>query len=93
MKDSICSDAIISAGIGKALNLLKTLIINRSPLDLEFLISRWSVESHTLVAARGEFGPTLEDVVVLTGLPIFGDAKVIAMSDDSRTKLDDEDEI
>lgn len=47
IKDSVCSDAIISTGIGKALNLSKTLVINRSPWDLEFLISRWSVESHT----------------------------------------------
>lgn len=40
MKDSVCSDTIISAGIGKALNLSKTLVINRSPWDLEFLTSR-----------------------------------------------------
>lgn len=37
MRDNICSDAIISAGIRKALNLSETLVINRSPLDLEFL--------------------------------------------------------
>lgn len=31
MMDSACSDPTISAGIGKALNLSKTLVINRSP--------------------------------------------------------------
>lgn len=71
MADSAYSDAIVSASNGKDLNLLKTPIINKSPLDLEFLISRWSVESHTFVAAWGEFGPTLEDVIVPTGLAIL----------------------
>lgn len=35
---------------------------DQAPLNLEFLISRWSVESHTFIAVWGEFGPTLEDV-------------------------------
>lgn len=51
------------------------------------------MESHTFVAAWGEFGPTLEDVVVLTGLSIFDDVQAIAISDDSSTKLDDKCEI
>lgn len=34
------ADKIISAGVGKAQNLSKTLYINKSPVDLEFLISR-----------------------------------------------------
>lgn len=93
MKDSIYSDAIVSAGIGKALNLSKTLVINRSPLDLEFLISRWSIESHTFIAAWGEFGLTLEDVVVLAGLPVCGDSRAIVMPGDSSTKLDEEGKI
>lgn len=42
------------------------------------------------MAAWGEFGPILEDVVVLTGLPVFGEVQAIAISDDSSTKLDDE---
>lgn len=51
------------------------------------------MESHTFIAAWGEFGPTLEDVVVLTGLPVFGDSKTVAMPDDSSTKLDEEGKI
>lgn len=39
-------DNIVSAGIGKAMNLSKNLFINRSPMDLEFFISRWSIETH-----------------------------------------------
>lgn len=44
------------------------------------------MEFHAFLAAWGEFGPTLEDVIVLTGLTIFGDSKAIAMPDDSSTK-------
>lgn len=93
MMDTSHFDAIISVGIGKALNLSKTRVINRSPLDLEFLISRWSIESHTFVAAWGGFGRTLEDVVVLTGLPIFRESRAIAMPEDLDVKLDEEGEI
>lgn len=45
----------------------------RSHVDLEFLISLWSMETHTFVVSWGEFTPTLEDVVVLFHLPLFVD--------------------
>lgn len=51
------------------------------------------MESHTFVAAWDEFGPTLEDVVVLTGLPVFVEVQAMAISDESSTMLDDEGEI
>lgn len=44
------------------------------------------------MAAWGEFGPTPEDVVVLTSLPVFIKVQAIAISDDSSTRLDDEGE-
>lgn len=53
------SDNIVSAGIGRSLNLSKNLYINRSPMDLEFLISWWSSESHTFVTAWGGVLPYL----------------------------------
>lgn len=43
----------------------------------------WSIESHTFVAAQHEFYPTLEDVIVLTSLPVFGEARTIKMLEDS----------
>lgn len=84
MAHDIYSEKIISAGIGRALNLSKKLPINRSPMDLEFLISRWSTESHTFVTAWGEFCPTLEDVTVLTSLPVFGESMAIKMPEKFR---------
>lgn len=57
--------------------MAKTISIPRKHDDLEFLISHWSVETHTSIAASGEFGPTLEDVVALTCLPIFGETNAI----------------
>ena len=40
---------------------------------LETLIGRWSVKTHTFVLEWGEMTPTLEDVVALTGLELYGD--------------------
>ena len=37
-----------------------------------YVISRWSVQTHTFIAAWGEFAPTLEDVYVLFKLSEFG---------------------
>lgn len=62
--------------------MLKSLVTNRSLEDLEFLISRWSVESPTFIASWGESCPTLKDVVVLTSLPIFGESRAIKMPED-----------
>lgn len=51
--------------------------INRSHEDMEFLFSRWSIESHTFSVAWGEFYLTLKDAVALTGLFIFCEVKTI----------------
>lgn len=45
------------------------------------------------MAAWAELGPTLEDVVVLTGLPVSGEVQAIDISDDSSAKLDVDGEI
>lgn len=31
--------------------------MDRKPVDLEYLISRWNIEPHTLVTVYLEFGP------------------------------------
>lgn len=86
-------EKITTAGIKRALNLLKGLAINRWPEDLELLISRWSSESHTFKATWDEFCPTLEDVIVLTSLPVLGESRPIKMSEDvNRVSLDAEGE-
>lgn len=36
-----------------------------------FLVSRWSVESHQVIATCGEFEPTLEDVLNVMALPVY----------------------
>lgn len=61
----------------------KSLAINRCPEDVEFLISRWSIESHTFVAAWGELCPTLEDFIVLKNMPVFREARIIKWPGDS----------
>lgn len=88
MTHAVYSENIISAGIGRASNLSKNLFINN--VDLEFLILRWSTESHTFVIAWSELCPTLEDVVVLTGHPVFGESKAIKTLESSDGALDAE---
>lgn len=56
-------------GILRAITQARKATVERDPKDLEFLLSRWSTEIHSFIAAWGEFGPTLEDVVMLTSLP------------------------
>lgn len=73
MADSDTINMFNKIGIGKALTMAQTLFTNRKPLDLEILISRWSTETDTFVAAWGEFGPSLENVAVLTSLLFVGD--------------------
>lgn len=49
---------------------------------MEFLISRWSSESYTFIAAWGELFLTLEDVIVLPSLPLCGESRAIKMPED-----------
>ena len=40
---------------------------------MNILIQRWSSLTHTFFTAWGEFTPTLEHVLTLLELPVFGD--------------------
>lgn len=55
------------------------MTIDKKPANLEFLMSRWSAETHTFVAACGEFGPSMEDVAMLTSLSIFDEAHMACL--------------
>ncbi|KAI8572819.1 hypothetical protein RHMOL_Rhmol01G0229900 [Rhododendron molle] len=48
------------------------LVILRERKWMDFVVSRWSSDSHTLPVAWGEIGPTLEDVGYLLRLPMLG---------------------
>lgn len=72
-------------GIIRAITQARKMLVKRNSEDLEFLVSRWLMEMQTFVASWGEFAPTLEDVVALTSLPLFGDAQI------ARFKLTDKD--
>lgn len=51
--------------VRKALDASMEMSIIRSHPDLEFLVSHWSTETHTLITSWGEFTPTLEDVSLM----------------------------
>lgn len=63
-------------GITRSITQARRMVVEWNSGDLEFLISRWSIEMHTFIPSWGEFSLTLEDVCVLTSLPIIGDAQV-----------------
>lgn len=47
------SKTLFQAGVKKALSCSSLLSITRGHLDLEFLVPRWSFETHTFIVARG----------------------------------------
>lgn len=51
--------------------------MDRKLVDIEFMMSRWSTETHTSVTAWGKFSPTLEDVTTLASSLILGEAYVV----------------
>lgn len=57
--------------------------------DLEILMSRWSVESHTFITAWVEFRPTLEGVMNLTMLPLYEETNsvCVVLGDEDEPKL------
>lgn len=67
------------AGTKTTLECSKSLCIIRNHGDLELLISRWNTQTHTFMAAWGEFVPSLEDVVVIARLPVFEDRKAMVV--------------
>lgn len=84
------SRKLAKVGVEKAFNFMAyTISINRRHGDLEFLISRWSIENYTFVAAWGKFAPTLEDVFDSAMLPLFGDAYAIwiVLDEEDKEKL------
>lgn len=54
------------------------------------LCREWSTSSHTFIAALGEFCSSLEDVAMLTGLPIFCNFHVVEALDNEGQRLVEE---
>ncbi|XP_059670028.1 uncharacterized protein LOC132315694 [Cornus florida] len=69
-------------------NILQSVCLD--PASLDVLLSRWSCETHTFVAAWGEFAPSLEDVYVLFRLPVLGsaDSDLSVVSEEEREIVD-----
>lgn len=77
--------------IRKALNLSKGSVVNKCHEKMELLVSRWSIESHSSIAGWGKLHPTLKDVMVLTNLPLSGEARAIKLPEDIvKVALDEE---
>lgn len=51
-------------------------VVERNSNDLELLLSRWSIETHSFFTSSGELGLTLEDEMMLTSLHAFAATQV-----------------
>lgn len=70
---------MLKVGVKKTLDYSRLLSVASHHWDLEFLISRWRVESHTFVVACAEVGLTLEDVMNLIALPLYRAKNVMGL--------------
>lgn len=70
---------MLIVAIKNALDCLKIPSITRAHVDLELPVSRWNLESHTFVIAWGEFRKTLEDVLNLMGVTLYGEMNAMGM--------------
>lgn len=82
-------DTLPEAGMRKALDISTFMSVIWSHTALELFISRWSVETHTFIAAWREFAPTVENVVVKFLLLLFRNhgANGIVMSEEEEMTL------
>lgn len=70
------SKKLLELGIMRSITQARRTTVERNSKDLEFLLSRWSIETHSSVTSWGEFGPSLEDVMMLTSLSAFDNVQV-----------------
>lgn len=70
-----------------AINLTRDGAVDRKPVDVAVLLTRWSVDTHTFVGASREFSLSLKDVTVMTGLPMFGNVQTVDLLDEDGTSL------
>lgn len=57
-------------GILRSISYARFMVVERNPIDLAFLVTRWSTSSHTFVVAWKEFCLSLKGMAMLTSLPL-----------------------
>lgn len=70
---------MLAVRVKKAFDCPRVHSITRVHEDLEFLVSRWCVESHKF-CWLGRVGPTLEDVLNLMALPLYGETNTMGVT-------------
>lgn len=59
-------------GFMRFINVSRFKEVERSLVDLAFVVSRWFTSSHSFAVAWVDFCSSLEGVAMLTSLPLFG---------------------
>lgn len=61
-----------ASGVLKGIETNAMIGVSIDITGLNTLVSRWCTTTHTFFTAWREFTPTLEDVMMFTGFPLFG---------------------
>lgn len=70
------SKKLLELRIMRSITQSRRIAVEKNSKDLVFLLSSWSIETHSFVTSCEEFSLTLEDVMMLTSLPAFDDIQV-----------------
>lgn len=62
------------AGVKRSINITTAMDVKRDKAALAVLLARRNTCTHTFIVSWGEFTPTLEDVMELLQLLVFGDS-------------------
>lgn len=63
-------------GIMRVVAQVRKMAVDKKLEDLEFLMLRWSTETHFFVTVWRGFDPKMEDMAILTSLPMFDEDRV-----------------
>lgn len=69
-------------GIMRAIIKARKMAVVRKPID--YLMLRYNTETHTFIAFWRVFSLTLEEVAILTSVPMFGEDRVASFKNSER---------
>lgn len=73
------SERLMDANVKLPIFCSRVCSLCRQHSDLEVLISKWSIDTHTFITSWGEFIPTLKDMLQMRHLSLFGEANAMGL--------------
>ncbi|KAG5536632.1 hypothetical protein RHGRI_024155 [Rhododendron griersonianum] len=72
LEDPASMHALTASRVLEPVRLSAKLSIRRNNINIDFMVSRWSKDTHTFVFPWGDCGPTLQDMAVMMRLSTRG---------------------